>query len=146
MNIEVYGSAAAGLALDTSDIDIGICGLKANDKESVLNVMELIVKELNGKGLIISSQVIQSAFVPVIKTVVDLGVLLEEWKGVTTKLDITFDDFSGSEHPIKYGVLFTDWITIKREQRAHLFPLVVLTKKLLSIYGLNIPYYGNYSF
>ena len=146
VTVEVYGSVAAGLALDTSDIDIGICGLKANDKESVLNIMELIVKALSDKGIIVSSQIIQSASVPVIKTVVALEALLEEWKGITTKLDITFDDFAESEHPIKYGVLFTDWITIKREERPHLFPLVVLTKKLLSIRNLNIPYYGNYNY
>lgn len=141
MAVEVYGSAAAGLALDTSDIDIGICGIKAGDKQEMLQCMEAVVNALTGKTIITRAQIIQTASVPVIKTEVNLGVLSEEWKGAA-KLDIAFDDFAESEHPIKYGVLFADWVTLKREQQPHLCPLVVIVKKLLSLRGLNVPFHG----
>ena len=73
----------------------------------------------------------------------DLGRITPEWKDRTNKVDITFDDsIDGGQHSIHYGVLFTEWVHNKRTELPYFFPLVILLKKLLSLTGLNIPYYG----
>lgn len=64
----VYGSAATGLALENSDVDIAICGLKC-DKEMLPFHMEALGIALKEKALVTECQVIESATVPVIKTV-----------------------------------------------------------------------------
>jgi DNA polymerase sigma len=138
----VYGSAGSGFALPTSDIDIGICGLEVESKEEVKELMEELAKSLRESMMAMEVQVIQSASVPVIKMVFNLGMLRSEWKGQYNKIDITFDTFSEEQHPIKYGVLFTEWIAAKRKELPYLFPLVMLAKRLLSLRNLNIPYHG----
>jgi len=142
----VYGSAAAGLALETSDIDIAISGFppQTNTKDIMLERMLILGKSLSEKSFAIEVQVIQSASVPVIKTVLDLGKINPEWEGKTNKVDITFEDFLDKKqmHPIHYGVMFTEWVKNKKMELPHFVPIVLLMKKLLSVNGLNIPYYG----
>lgn len=64
----MYGSAATGLALESSDIDIAICGLKG-DREILPYHMEALSLALKEKALVTEFQVIETASVPVIKTV-----------------------------------------------------------------------------
>ena len=65
----VYGSAAAGLALVTSDIDIAISGISSSSKDDMLENMLVLGKALSENSPAKEVQVIQSASVPVIKTV-----------------------------------------------------------------------------
>jgi len=138
----VYGSAASGFALPTSDIDIGICGLGTKSKEDIKGLMEELAKSLRNSMMAMEVQVIQSASVPVIKMVFNLGMLRSEWKEQYYKIDITFDYFSEEECPIKYGMQFIEWIFAKKKELPYLFPLVMLVKRLLSLRNLNIPYHG----
>ena len=143
LTLSLYGSAASGFALPTSDIDLGVCGLKLINKEEITEAMNRIAEKLKSENMVSKVTVIPFASVPVIKMVFNLGYLRPEWDGCTNNVDLTFDEFlENQQHPIKYGVLFSGWITTKRTELPHLFPLVVVIKKLLALRKLNIPYYG----
>ena len=65
----IYGSAATGFAIETSDVDIAVCGVKISDKDALLTHMEKLSLELKATGLATEVNVIQTATVPVIKSV-----------------------------------------------------------------------------
>ncbi len=65
----VYGSMATGLALETSDLDLAVCGLRVLDKGELLTALQKIRAALAGKDFLAECQVIETARVPVIKLV-----------------------------------------------------------------------------
>ncbi len=65
----VYGSAATGLALRTSDIDVAVTGLPISGMENCVDALYKLSEHLAGVGYVTSCKVIPAARVPVIKLV-----------------------------------------------------------------------------
>eukprot|EP00826_Nyctotherus_ovalis_P047327 TRINITY_DN542_c0_g5_i2.p1 TRINITY_DN542_c0_g5~~TRINITY_DN542_c0_g5_i2.p1 ORF type:complete len:440 (+),score=110.49 TRINITY_DN542_c0_g5_i2:320-1639(+) len=65
----MYGSLATELALETSDADIAICGLRIYSKAELVQRMIVLNEALKEKAFVESSQLIETARVPVIKLV-----------------------------------------------------------------------------
>jgi len=65
----------------------------------------------------------------------------------TMKVDITFDDSNEKEYSSAfYGIQFSDWVAKIKNDLPYLTPLVLILKRLLYLYELNIPYYGTYQY
>ena len=67
--IEVFGSFETELALETSDIDLGIHGLSMNYQEEISESLAIIEKKLKEARFITSVMSITTASVPVVKLV-----------------------------------------------------------------------------
>ena len=76
VGIKQYGSQASSLAVDSSDVDLAVTGLKiGGDKDVQLREMRRLFNELislKKHGYITHIELIESATVPLIKLVIDL--------------------------------------------------------------------------
>ena len=72
--LKQYGSQASSLAVDLSDVDLAVTGLKLNDTMTQIHQMSKLARNIEQleNGIIAECDFIQTASVPVIKLVCDL--------------------------------------------------------------------------
>jgi DNA polymerase sigma len=138
----LYGSAALGLALEFSDIDITLTNIEATSSENyMLNVL-LLGQHFEAQDFVEKCKVITTARVPVVKLVLNLIKMGITFSRTEIKLDITISDqiYRPSAY---YGVHFSLWVIQKLCTLPNLKPLILLSKRLLAKHELNNLYYGN---
>jgi len=156
INTVIYGSMATGLALEQSDLDIAIFGLKIIKYEELIYYIDLLEKQLKIQNFIISCESIKTARVPVIKLVffslimkkklIDLSKLDLEIKysgnQKNLKMDLIFDTQIENYSATFYAVQSVELIIRKVNLFSYLKTIIILAKRLLYHYQLNIPYFG----
>lgn len=73
--VKQYGSQASSLAVDASDVDLAVTGLRLMDHDSQITKMAVLTNELEqmiSSDIQVKCEFIQTASVPVIKLVCDL--------------------------------------------------------------------------
>eukprot|EP01022_Parablepharisma_sp_SALTPOND_P029291 TRINITY_DN7305_c0_g1_i2.p1 TRINITY_DN7305_c0_g1~~TRINITY_DN7305_c0_g1_i2.p1 ORF type:complete len:706 (+),score=59.20 TRINITY_DN7305_c0_g1_i2:361-2478(+) len=147
IEVEVYGSAKNGLAIEKSDIDLRLVGL---------DISKITIKGLEKKirceRYIKSTTSILTARVPVIKLVrtckikeqtADYEALVDDFPedGVEQfqKVDITVEEEKGyAKKTVDFAINLLNTIPCLKA-------VVVILKKLLDINELNIPFSGNFA-
>ncbi len=74
LEVVVFGSTRSGLAIETSDVDMGVTGLPLKSKEDVETAILKLEKALSGQKFVLGAEPILTARVPVLK-LVSAGVL-----------------------------------------------------------------------
>jgi DNA polymerase sigma len=79
VSIKQYGSQASHLAVDSSDVDLAVTGLKLNGDQD-LQIYEMrrlhhYFEEVRSEGYIVKLDLIETASVPLIKVQIDLQVI-----------------------------------------------------------------------
>ena len=98
--IKVFGSLMTGLALETSDMDLAVTGLKIDGREDMIDDLLSLGSQVQKWALIKDYKAIETASIPVIKANVSLYEVQKEMgrtEGFTSPdhnlpIDITFDD------------------------------------------------------
>lgn len=137
-SIFLYGSYATGLAIDSSDVDIGISTAACFTRESVQKACLDLGSFLEKLPFVITCQKIITAKVPVVKLEVDLLC----YSGTSCKVmfDLTFMNYLDGGHCGLLAINFTKDLMI-------LFPhiqyLAIVLKSFLYSHKLNSAYHGN---
>lgn len=77
--IEIFGSIITGLALESSDLDLAVTGLRIDDRLMMIDDLQILAKALQSEWKSIESfKAIETASIPVIKMKVDLFKLREQ--------------------------------------------------------------------
>jgi predicted nucleotidyltransferase len=136
--IHVYGSYATGLAIDSSDVDIAVNGVKLESREDVQQACMQLGNVLENLPFVLTCQKIITASVPILKVEVDLFIYLGFSSKVT--MDITFVCISQGIHLGLEAISFTKDLLM-------LFPhiqyLAIVLKTFLYSHKLNSVYKGN---
>lgn len=75
----MYGSHRSGIALESSDIDIAVCGLPhAHELPFVIDTMNELAQYLKKDSTVAKVRVIDGATVPIIKLEIDQPTLFAE--------------------------------------------------------------------
>lgn len=98
--IRVFGSLMTGLALETSDMDIAVTGMRIDSREDMVDDLLLLADQVQKWDLIREFRKHEKASIPVIKAALYLkDVAKEMGKEVTPEhedaklpIDISFDD------------------------------------------------------
>lgn len=136
--IRLYGSYATGLAIESSDIDLGIIGVDIHNRQLLYEACNALNACLRFLPFVISINPILTAKVPVIKVQVDL----QSFSGVPSPLlvDISFVETYECVHQGFQAISFTKNLLV-------LFPsiryLTMVLKNFLYSINLNSSYYGN---
>ena len=136
--IRLYGSYATGLAIESSDIDLGIMGVDLHNRHLLYEACETLNTSLRLLPFVISFTPILTAKVPIIKLQVDL----QPFSGVPSPLlvDISFVETYECAHQGFQAISFTKNLLV-------LFPsiryLTMVLKNFLYSINLNSSYYGN---
>ena len=136
--IRLYGSYATGLAIESSDIDLGIMGVDLHNRQLLYEACETLNSSLRLLPFVISFTPILTAKVPIIKLQVDL----QTFSGVPSPLlvDISFVETYECAHQGFQAISFTKNLLV-------LFPsiryLTMVLKNFLYSINLNSSYYGN---
>lgn len=72
IRVEIYGSMATGLAIDSSDMDILVSGVfkdETPDRDSLIRQMNKLHKQITNLKSLEKNSIIETATVPVIKIV-----------------------------------------------------------------------------
>jgi DNA polymerase sigma len=137
-SIFLYGSYATGLAIDSSDVDIGISTTACFTRESVQKACIDLGSFLEKLPFVVACQKIITAKVPVVKLEVDLLC----FSGTSCKVmfDLTFMNYLDGGHCGLLAINFTKDLMI-------LFPhiqyLAIVLKSFLYSHKLNSAYHGN---
>ena len=77
--LEIFGSLATGLALETSDMDIAVVGLDIGDRYGMVEDLKKLAAAIQKEwsGCIEGFKAIETASIPVIKMKVDLVKMRE---------------------------------------------------------------------
>ena len=86
VKVEIYGSMATGLAIDTSDLDILVHDFIDHNsprfhqmtRQEMIEEMQMLHSELNGVSALKSNTLIDTASVPVIKLQMNLAKLIDQ--------------------------------------------------------------------
>lgn len=70
--MQIFGSLANTLALDTSDMDVAVLGLAIQDRSQIIECMYEMEEPLLSSNCIESVKIIETASVPLIKLRVNL--------------------------------------------------------------------------
>lgn len=98
--IKVFGSLMTGLALESSDMDIAVTGLRIDDREDMIDDLNALGDQVQKWSLIKDYKSIETASIPVIKAHLRLQDVAKEMgktfnhsdPDVELPIDITFDD------------------------------------------------------
>ena len=137
--INIYGSYATGLAIDSSDIDIAVTNVKFHNREELQQACIKLEAAISPLPFVLSCQKIITATIPVVKLEVDLLY----FSGFSSKvnIDITFVDFAEGCHFGLEAISFTRDLLI-------LFPhiqyITIVLKHFLYTHKLNSVYHGNF--
>eukprot|EP01022_Parablepharisma_sp_SALTPOND_P027806 TRINITY_DN67_c0_g1_i1.p1 TRINITY_DN67_c0_g1~~TRINITY_DN67_c0_g1_i1.p1 ORF type:complete len:1062 (-),score=106.09 TRINITY_DN67_c0_g1_i1:1462-4647(-) len=140
-SIQLYGSTQSNLAIECSDIDIGITGLSLyshQDAEESILKLETVIKS---EPYIRATESITTARVPVLKLSADMNKLFEGEKLENfQKVDIVASD--QHYYPVERGVQTTEFSKALLKRFKFLREVTVVLKKLLAKQELNVPYKG----
>ena len=102
VRLDVFGSLATGLALESSDMDLVITGLRIDGRDDVIQNIMILKSYFNNYECFTNIKAIESASIPVIKLEADLEIVRksENSKSVSKidarmrylQIDITFED------------------------------------------------------
>ena len=135
--IRLFGSYATGLAIDSSDIDLGVIGLNIHNRQFLNSACLALSNSLKLLPFVQSSVAILTAKIPVIKVQVDL----QYFSGIPSAglVDISFVETFECAHQGFQAISFTKDLLI-------LFPsiryLTMVLKNFLYSIGLNSSYHG----
>lgn len=97
--IKVFGSLMTGLALETSDMDIAVTGLRIDGREDMIDDLHALAHQVQTWPLIKDFKAIETASIPVIKAQLfykdiarEMGKPFLEDDDAQLPIDITFDD------------------------------------------------------
>lgn len=135
--IRLFGSYATGLAIDSSDIDLGVIGVNIHNRQLLNSACVTLSTCLKSLAFVQSSVAILTAKIPVIKVQVDLRC----FSGIPSPglVDISFVETFECAHQGFQAISFTKDLLI-------LFPsvryLTMVLKNFLYSIGLNSSYHG----
>ena len=135
--IRLFGSYATGLAIDSSDIDLGVIGVNIHNRQFLHSACLSLSNSLKLLPFVQSSVAILTAKIPVIKVQVDLQC----FSGIPSPglVDISFVETFECAHQGFQAISFTKDLLI-------LFPsiryLTMVLKNFLYSIGLNSSYHG----
>lgn len=101
IRLDVFGSLATGLALETSDMDLVVTGLKIESRSDVIEHIRVLKQFFEKCEYFVNINPIESASIPVIKLEADLQKVRDSNKSNCKEIDakmrylqidITFDD------------------------------------------------------
>lgn len=164
----MFGSLSTGIALESSDMDLVITGLKIQDRDDVISHIRILTEFFNKSYYFKNVNAIESASFPVIKLETDLQKVREaenpenkseiDPKMRYLQIDITFEDhtrvksdlfWEGAEwdqsHLHHLGIKSIHLVKTYLKDYVHLKEITLCVKKLLSLKGLNSPYTGGLS-
>lgn len=135
--IEIYGSFAVNLSIESSDIDLSL-SINANESlpTQIINEISILLKEIKGISNIIP---IPTATVPLIKF-----EFLSTQIG-KVKIDLTFIDFNKIMKKNNQPKRSVEYIEQEKEKHKEIVPLLLFLKNLLQINKLNSYYNGGLS-
>jgi len=98
--LKLFGSLMTGLALETSDMDIAVTGLRIEDKMSMIDDLHALKDEIKKWPIIKDLKAIETASIPVIKANLSMKAIKKEMQKAYSDdeedfdlpIDITFDD------------------------------------------------------
>lgn len=73
--LELFGSLVTGLALESSDMDLAVTGLRIDDRYQMITDLKNLATSLEEWKVLESLKAIETASIPVIKMKVDLKLL-----------------------------------------------------------------------
>ena len=152
VKLEMFGSMAQGLAIETSDMDMVITGLNCDankevEKQHLLQISKQI-KEKFSTDLLIEVEEIVSTDFPVLKLtfstdkigkLYQIPMFYSEEKINHIYMDITIQDEDGEEH---FGSQCREFVRQTIANNPCLKPVCIILKKILRRYDLNKPYTG----
>jgi len=164
----MFGSLSTGLALENSDMDLVVIGLKIGDQNDAIEHIRNLKKFFEESEYFRDINAIEGASIPVLKLEADLQKVRKnenptnkqkvESKMRFLQIDITFEDqkrvksdlfWEDSEwdHPKVHhmGIKSLHLIKTYLQDYVHLKEMTLWVKKLLSVKGLNSPYTGGMS-
>jgi len=167
IKLDVFGSIATGLALETSDIDLVVTGLKIEGRDDAISHIRTLKDHFEGCQYFSNIKAIEGASIPVIKLEADLQKLRENENSKNTsivesemrflQIDITFEDskekksdffwegFEWNTSKLHLGMKSIHLVKSYIKEYVHLKELTLCIKKLLSVRDLNSPYQGGLS-
>ena len=136
--IQLFGSHATGLAIQSSDIDLAVIGIEFSNRKALQDACVSLGKALESLTFVISCKTIITATIPVIKLQTDL----KTYSGVSSleMIDITFIDNVNCTHFGLEAVSFTRDLLILLP---HIQYLAIVLKNFLYSINLNSAYHGN---
>ena len=132
--IQLYGSYATGLAIDSSDIDIAVIDVKFQNIEEVKQACLELGNVIEILPFVVSCKKIITATVPVIKLEADSGT------SAKVMIDITFLNLAEGCHLGLEAISFTKDLLILFP---HILYLAIVLKNFLYSNNLNSVYHGN---
>ena len=135
--IRLFGSYATGLAIDSSDIDLGVIGVKLHSRQLLNSACLALSNSLKSLAFVQSSVAILTAKIPVIKVQVDLQC----FSGIPSPgmVDISFVETFECAHQGFQAISFTKDLLILFPSIRH---LAMVLKNFLYSIGLNSSYHG----
>ena len=76
--ISVFGSLMTGLALETSDMDIAVTGMRIDSRDDMIDDLNLLADQIQMWGLIRDFKKHEKASIPVIKAILSMKDIAEE--------------------------------------------------------------------
>ena len=102
VKVDIFGSLVTGLALETSDMDLVVTGLKIEKREDVIEYIRILTQHFEDCDYFRNIKAIEGASVPIIKLEADLQQIRENENSLNStrvesrmrylQIDITFDD------------------------------------------------------
>ena len=172
VKVEIYGSMATGLAIDSSDLDILVYDFVKKDspryhqmsRQDLIEEMQKLHAALNAIVGIKTNTLIEGASVPVIKLQMNLVKICEEQLSKNSKfevkpseletdeetrvlnIDITFDESCCDSEAVEHqGLKCCKYIKQKLEEFPKMKTLALVFKKFLSLKNMNKPFSGGLS-
>lgn len=98
--LKLFGSLMTGLALETSDMDIAVTGLRIDDRMAMIDDLHALEEEIKKWPIIKDLKAIDTASIPVIKANISMKAVSKEMllsfsddiEDCDLPIDITFDD------------------------------------------------------
>ena len=139
ITVEIYGSASSGLAIISSDLDLGIMNLSLNTRDDAITAIKKLSDFLSMQSYITSVDSILTARIPVLKAISELTEDNTKSKR-SCKIDITFN--INNENQVIWA-LNASKLSIKLINKyKYLKEATIFFKEKLSEDNLNIPFKG----
>ena len=98
--LKLFGSIMTGLALETSDMDIAVTGLRIEDRMAMIDDLHALEDEIKKWPIVKDLKAIDTASIPVIKANLSMKAVAREMfkafaddmADIDLPIDITFDD------------------------------------------------------
>jgi non-canonical poly(A) RNA polymerase PAPD5/7 len=163
----MFGSLSTGLALESSDMDLVVTGLKIEGRDDVVDHIRALKDYFENHDFFTNVKAIEGASIPVIKLEADLQKIRESENSSNKSevelsmrflhIDITIEDskekkgdlfwegIEWNEAKSHLGIKSIHLVKNYIKEYVHLKELTLCIKKLLAVKGLNSPYQGGLS-